>query len=153
MHSTSNWRYTPHVVTGLFVLLTAVMVWFIWLAFTTYSGVWTTNSYEKGLDFAQINKDSLPAKAYPYNASIHYDGAKFHVAFQEFGAMQLKSIKAYVMQPTHNEKDQVVIFATIYDREMFSDPVKLSKGIWEVRLQLEFTDNEKYYFARKFIVE
>jgi len=153
MSSISNWKYTPHIITALFVVLTLVMVWFISLAFHTYSGLWTTNSYEKGLDFAQINKDSLPAKAYPYNVRIDYDGTKFNVAYIGFDTQQIKTIKAYVMQPTHSEKDQEIDFQSSSLNNATSQTIKLSNGLWEIRLQIQLIDNQKYYFAKKLLIE
>ncbi len=152
MSQSSKWRFTPHVVVFSFIALTLIMITFITVAFKTYSGLWTNNSYEKGLDFAQINKDSLPGKAYPFNTRIDFDGSKFHVAYLGFNSSYIKDIQSYLLQPTNSAKDEIITFDNLYENGMISSPVKLNAGIWELRVQITMVDNEKYHYAKKFVV-
>lgn len=144
-------RIVPYGIVAFFVALTGLMGWFIWLSFSSYSGLSTEHSYEKGLDFAQINKDSIASEKYPFSVSINYDGQRVNVYFKGIALYEISKIDGKIIRPVDSKQDQDLVLNSHYLEGVRSSPIKLTPGAWEARFKISVAGKD-YFFAQRIMV-
>lgn len=145
-------RLVPYGIVAFFVILTAIMGWFIWLSILSYSGLFTEHSYEKGLDFAQINKDSISHEKYPFDVLINYDGLRINVYFKGITIDNVNHIKGKLIRPVDSKQDIDLIINGYYENGVRSSVIKVPPGIWEVRLKITVAGKD-HFFAQRILSE
>lgn len=144
-------RIVPYGIVAFFAALTGLMGWFIWLSFSSYSGLFTEHSYEKGLDFAQINKDSIASEQYPFNVSITYDGQRVNVYFKGVSLNEISKIDGKIIRPVDSKQDQDLVLNAHYLDGVRSSAIKLTPGAWEARLKITVAGKD-YLFAQRIMI-
>jgi nitrogen fixation protein FixH len=145
----NNAKYIPILIIGFIVSFTVIIVGFVHIAYSTFTGEVTEKAYQKGLDFGKIYKTSLMQPDDGVLAEIAIvDGQvnlKLNTVFNDY------SLEAKVVKPVSSEFDRKLEFKSVGDHRFEAILPKLSPGNWEIRVKV-VAKGDDYVFNRRFVV-
>lgn len=137
---------------GLFMLLDVA---FVTLAQKTYTGVYTENYYQKGVDFDKINRQGIYKDKMGWKGEISYDAKrkiiKFTLRDHEGRLLSVDKVVAKILRPVTHDFDQVV---TLNERAFGVYEVShefAGIGQWDIRIKA-FKDNQEFITAKRIIL-
>lgn len=151
MQEQTLYRHTPKVVVGFFILLICMMSAFIYLANSTYTGLFTDNAYKKGLDFAKINQHELTKIDSPFKLHITFSDQKVRIIIKPLANEEVMIKESWIVRPVDHRFDEHMVLSETSPHHYESNSLNLKPGLWEARIKL-LANNEEYFFAKKIIV-
>lgn len=126
---------------AFFMLLDGIFVYF---AHQTYTGPYTDNAFQKGLDFDKINQQSIYQQQTAWQAVIDaQDGAiTLHLTDADHRNISDATVLVKVVRPATNRYDQVLELKAQGDGIYNGDFVFPAPGQWEIRVKASFQDQE-----------
>ena len=148
-------RLIPWVIVVFFAALTALLIWFVDLAYKTHTGVITEHAYDKGLKYNETIKMSEKQEHAPYKLSLTYEGKRIFFDFKDESGAPIvnKKVKLWLYRPSQKEMDQKRDMAFMPERGQYSVSTEnLAKGLWEARVSVEH-HSEYYQISKRVTIE
>lgn len=130
--------YIPHAFVAGIVLFMVLDLAFIALAKKTYTGVYTENYYQKGVDFSKLNRQSIYRDKTGWKAEIVYNEASHELKFYISSAgkpLVVDRVLAKIMRPVTNKFDVVFEMQAVGEGVYALKHEFVGKGQWEVRIK------------------
>lgn len=126
---------------GFFMLLDGL---FVYYAHKTYTGHYTDNAYQKGLDFDKINKQSVYQPKTAWQCEIFSNGEVIKVVLKDAEGRYINNaqVSAKIVRPTTNKYDQVVDLRFVNDGTYEAQHHFAGKGQWDIRVKAVSNDDE-----------
>lgn len=147
--------YLPWMIFSLVALFMLFDLGFIALAQKTFSGVYTDNYYQKGVDFDKINRSSIYQDKTGWKSEIMYNedsrqvSVRLHTANGE-GVSGVR-VQAKVIRPVTSKFDQILDMVE-WSPGLYGAHLDLPEnGQWEIRVKARF-EGEEYISSRRFMV-
>jgi nitrogen fixation protein FixH len=102
-------RWLPWMIAAVFVLLTAVLFWFVQIAYASFNGTVTDHAYERGLAYNDIlaARRTQAESGYAPQLSVTKSGLNVAVSVRVPGAI-LSAAQLRFIRPTHAGMDQTL---------------------------------------------
>lgn len=146
-------KYIPIAFLAFVILFMLLDFMFVYLAGATYTGVYTENYYQKGIDFDKINRQSVYNDKTGWLGEISYkDGyIAFTLRDNTGNLIKVEQVIAKVMRPTTHEFDQItkldeVGIGKYQVRHEFDE-----LGQWDIRVKAR-SGKDEYVTSRRIIV-
>lgn len=117
---------------------------FVYFAHQTYTGPYTENAFQKGLDFDKINQQSIYQQQTAWHAEIAVqdDRITLHLTDPDGRNISDAKVLAKVVRPATNRYDQVLELKAQGDGFYNCDFVFPAPGQWEIRVKASYQDQE-----------
>lgn len=138
------------IIPWLFVLLIGTFmvldIWFVNLAFKSYSGTYTDNHYQKGVDFNKVYKSGIYNDKTGWKGLItvskNFDKLLFTLKDSKGVAISNADVKAKLIRPVTTKFDKIFDL-TESDLGHYESPINLElDGQWEIRVKASKDGNE-----------
>lgn len=139
------------IIPWLFVLLIGTFmlldIAFVRLAFKSYSGTYTDNHYQKGVDFNKVYQSGIYNDKTGWKGEItvskNYDKVIFALKDAKGNSISKANVKAKLMRPVTTKFDQIFELAES-SKGLYESPLNLElEGQWEIRVKA-IKDNSEY---------
>jgi len=143
------------MIFGLVALAMLLDLGFITLAQKTFSGVYTDNYYQKGVDFDKINRQGIYQDKIGWKSDIMYNEDTRQVTLRlrdaNGAALAGAEVKAKVMRPVTNKFDHLLDMTELSPGLYGAKVDFLENGQWEIRVKAQL-DGKEYINSRRFMV-
>lgn len=151
-------KWIPWFIVLFNIVLVLVLVPMCYLAIKTYTGVVTTNPYEKGLAYNKAIAATEEQSKLGWNSQFEHkklpDGqSQFTLALKDKEGAVLPEGKAemLLMRPTQDGMDKTV--ALTFQNGTYTANVKLPlPGIWDARISV-FLNGHNFQFDKRVVVQ
>jgi nitrogen fixation protein FixH len=146
----------PFFIITFFLLIILLDSIFIYIAKRSYSGVYTTNHYQKGVDFDKLNKLPIYHLKTGWKGELNYD--------PNHGNLEIKILDQN-NDPVKLQSIEVKALRTVTDKYDFSIAVKEQspniftanlffplKGKWELRVKVK-AENQTFIFSKTIVLD
>jgi len=149
------YKKTPLIILLFFLVLISLDSLFIYIAKSTYSGVYTENHYQKGVDFEKLNKLPIYDKNTGWKGTIKYSDLNKTITVtlvdKDKKNVELQSIEAKALRPVTDKYDFQIKLKK--NGKEYSAPVNFPlKGQWEIRVKA-ITKAHTFIFSETIHVE
>ena len=145
----------PWMIFSLIAFFMLLDLGFIALAQKTFSGVYTDNYYQKGVDFDKINRQGIYQDEIGWKSEIMYneDSRQVSLRLRDANGRALAGAKvqAKVMRPVTNKFDHLLDMTELSSGLYGAKVDFLENGQWEIRVKAQFNGQE-YINSRRFMV-
>lgn len=154
MQQTSS-KKIPAFIFGLVILFMILDFIFITIAYQTYTGLYTENYFQKGVEVDKL-KNQLVYKGstrWKANITLDYTNTKLFFKLTDHDGKPIAhaQVIAKVLRPVTNKYDFLIDF---HESEpgVYQSPIKFPKtGQWDIRIKAQY-DNQEFITTKRVVV-
>ncbi len=151
-HDPKRGRWIPWVFVGGMLLVVVVNAGLIYAALSTFGGVYTASSYDRGRAYNQVLQEAARQDALGWTARVALDGRFLAVAAAaRDGTPAGTAIEGVLGRPLTREQLPLGFVAAGQGRFLAELPADLPSGQWEARLTLRGTGGERLEIRQRVI--
>lgn len=137
--------FIPILFIVFIVTFIAIDSIYIYVAKSTYSGVYTKDHYQKGIDYAKANASGLVGEDQEVEVDGKIAGSKMNFQVKKLGQeFDFDEVKIKAIRPV-NDKDDRLMQVQNRDKQAFSvDLGDLDNGQWELRVKVSKSGQDYY---------
>jgi nitrogen fixation protein FixH len=143
-HDPRRSRWIPWVFVGGMLLVVAVNAVLVVAALSTFTGVTTGRSYDRGRAYNQVLEEAARQEALGWRAGITLDGAALHVAVTDREGLPVGGrLTGTLLRPLEGTEQPLDLAAAGPGRFLAALPA-LQPGQWEARLTLAGPQGQRF---------
>jgi len=143
--SKNNAAYIPILFIVFILTFVSVIATYIYIAHNTYSGVYTKNHYQKGVDFARANSSGIISKDEEVEIDGSVQGSVMAFQVRKLGKIfNFDDVKVKVIRPVNKENDRILGLHNIGVGSFSVDLSDLANGQWELRIKITRSGEDFY---------
>jgi len=143
-------RFIPYYFVVFFVLLAALLFWFVDLAVSTNTGVVTDNAYNKGLEYNKTIAKAEQQEKLGWRPSIKLDGKDFTFSLLDKNSKPISEAKvvARFIRPTQDGFDKDFTLTNEGEGQYKAKLDLALQGVWDVTVKAVANDQQFQYSQR-----
>lgn len=128
--------FIPLYIVAFFLVITAVLATFVYIAVSSYRGVVTDDAYEKGVAYNKViaQAEAQAASGYTLRIEQSAGGVTVHALDAKGDAVPAKAVKIWFYRPTQDGMDRHESMARQPDGAFGISTLGMARGLWEARV-------------------
>lgn len=147
--------YIPWAIALFIAMFMLLDIIFVGFAQKTFTGLYTDNYYQKGVDFDKINRQSIYQNKTGWKADIVYDDKTKEIRYYLYDvnniALSADVVLAKVMRPATHKFDEFIELQKISPGIYFTKYDFKDSGQWEIRIKT-IKDSKEFITAKRIII-
>ena len=151
MHDPRRGRWIPWVFVGGMALVVAVNLVLVFAALTTFTGVTTGQSYDRGRAYNAVLAEAARQDALGWTARVTFDGGLLDVAVADREGQPVRgSLEGVLLRPLDGREVPLDFVAAGAGR-FRAAPALPARGQWEARLSLHGPQGDRLDIRQRII--